>query len=405
MEFNPHHRFQHRHLLGKTGTGKSTCLSNLILADMRAGDGIFLIDPHGQDADRLLELVPSTRRRDVILFDPSDSENPAPINLLDGVTPERRAFVASSIVDSFKSVWGYDGLATPVLDQYLYNTTAALLETPGATLLGIYRMLTRQEYRAEVLAHVTDPVVQSFWAREVAAMSPRELRESTRSTLNKIGLLMADPRIRHTFGVARSAWRLEAALEGKIVIARLPQGRLGLQKTRVIGALLLARLHALALAGQGERPTCHVYIDECHQFGTGTLIEMLSGIRKFGVSLTLCHQYLDQLSRPLREAVLGTIGTRIIFRVGLADAAVLDREFPVDNTYPSVSELAPFTARISTPDRLFRETTLPPVPNGGSAETALAIRRYNRRHHTRSRRKIEVEIDRVLGNDDRPSSA
>lgn len=382
MELDPAHRFQHRYILGKTGVGKSTLLLNLMIADMEAGDGLFYIDPHGQDADRLLEYIPRSRQRDVIWYDPSDLANPAPINVLEGVAPEWRPFVASSIVDTFKSVWGYDGMATPVLDQYLYNATAALLEAPRATLLQIKPMLTDPGFRAGVLGHVTDPVIREFWEVDFPAMSAREQRETSRSTLNKIGLLAADPRTRNTLGQWRSAFDLPGVLDGRILIARLPQGRLGLQKTRVLGAILLARLHAAALARPEPRPF-HIYLDECHHFGTGTLIEMLSGIRKFGVSLTLCHQYIAQLTPALRDAVLGTVGTKIVFRVGLVDAEALRYEFPVDHLTHSVAELAPHAARISTPVGEWTEERMPGMPEGRSEERAAAIRRYSRRHHTR----------------------
>lgn len=396
-------RFQHRYLLGKTGTGKSTAMLGFMIADMRAGDGLFYIDPHGEDADRLLEHVPPERRRDVILFDPSDIDHPAPVNILENVAPDWRPFVATSVVDTMKSVWGYDTLATPVMDQVLYNSTAALLEMPGATLMGIHTMLTDPGYRETVLGHVSDPVVGAFWRREFASMTPREQRETSRSTLNKIGMLMADPRIRNTLGYPTSAIDLDGVLDGKILIARLPQGRLGLSKTRTLGAILLARLHAAALArtpGEAARRPFHIYLDECHHFGTGTLIEMLSGVRKFGVSLTLCHQYIDQLSTPLRDAVLGTVGTKIAFRVGLADAEALRFEFPVDNTFPSVAELAPHAARVSTPVREYLVPRMSAPPGRGDPESAEAIRRHSRRHHTRSRRKVEAKIGKAF----RPAS-
>jgi hypothetical protein len=392
MELDPQHRFQHRYILGKTGTGKSTTMLSLMLDDMEAGDGLFYIDPHGQDADLLLEHIPDTRKRDVILFDPSDIDNPAPINVLEHVAPEWVPFVASSIVDTFKSVWGYDQLSTPVLDQYLYNATAALLEMPGATLMHIKPMLTSSRFREQVLEHVTDPVIRDFWETDFAAMSPREQRETSRSTLNKIGLLMADPRIRNTFGYPKSAVDLPGVLDGKILIARLPQGRLGLQKTRILGAILLARLHAVALS-RSDRTAFHIYLDECHHFGTGTLIEMLSGIRKFGVSLTLCHQYINQLTPPLRDAMLGTIGTKIVFRVGLADAEALKHEFPVNNLFWSVADLAPHTARISTPTTQYYEREMPTLPNERNSAMAEAIRRFSQRHHTRSRGRVEKQIE------------
>ena len=383
MDLDPAHRFQHRYILGKTGVGKSTLMLALMLEDIAAGDGLFYIDPHGEDADRLLEYIPESRRRDVILFDPSHLDQPQPINVLADVAPEWRPFIATSIVDTFKSVWGYDGMATPVLDQVLYNATAALLEAPKATLFGIWRMLIDEPYRTTVLEHVSDPVVSDFWIREFASLSPREQRETTRSTLNKIGMLMADPRLRATFGRARSAIDLPGILNGKIMIARLPQGRLGLSKTRAIGAILLARLHAATLAREGRQPF-HIYLDECHHFGTGTLIEMLSGVRKFGISLTLCHQYLDQLQVPLRNAVLGSVGTKIVFRVGLADAEALKHELPVNSVMHSVAETPPFRARVSTPAGEFMSPRLPTLPNERSKKGAERIRRLSRRHYSRN---------------------
>ncbi len=388
MELPPHDRFQHRTILGKTGMGKSTLMRALMLRDIEAGDGLFYIDPHGGDADKLIEHIPRKRRSDVILFDPSDAEHPAPVNVLEGVAPEWRAFTASSLVDTFKSIWGYDTTSTPVMDQYLYNSIAALLEMPRATLMDMYFMLTREPFRNTVLTHVTDPAIRDFWETQFTAMGERERRETARSTLNKIGMLIADPRIRAVIGYPKSVFRFDDVLKGKILIARLPQGRLGLQKTQMLGSLLLARIHAAALARTDRKPF-HIYLDECHHFGTGTLIEMLSGIRKFGVSLTLCHQYIDQLQPRLRDAILGTVGTKIVFRVGLADAEALRHEFPVDNLKVSIAETPPFVAQISTPEGRFTcpIETLPDAPNG--AENAKKVRAFSKRHHTIARKRVE----------------
>ena len=383
MHLNPAHRFQHRYILGKTGMGKSTCMLSLMLEDIERGDGVFYIDPHGEDADHLLGYIPEHRRRDVILFDPSQAGQSQPINVLENIAPDWRPFVATSMVDTFKSIWGYDGMSTPVMDQILYNATAALLDAPRTSLLGLYNILTDDMYRTKIQSHITDPIVRDFWAREFESLPPRERREMTRSTLNKIGLLMSDPRVRATLGKAKSAIDLPGILDGKIMIAKLPQGRLGLSKTRILGGILLARLHAAALAREGRRPF-HIYLDECHHFGTGTLIEMLSGIRKFGVSLTLCHQYLDQLPIPLRQAVLGSVGTKIVFRVGLADAEALRHELPVNSVMSSVAETQPYQARVVTPDGEYMAAELPTLPNERCEAMAARIRRWSQRHYARS---------------------
>jgi hypothetical protein len=389
MELPPQYRFQHRTILGKTGMGKSTLMRQLMLRDMEAGDGLFYVDPHGGDADRLIEHIPRQRRSDVILFDPSDIEHPAPINVLEGVSPQWRAFTASSLVDTFKSIWGYDTMSTPVMDQYLYNSIAALLEMPRASLMDMYFMLTREPFRNEVLAHVTDPAIRDFWQTQFATMPERERRDSTRSTLNKIGMLIADPRIRAVIGYPKSVFAFDDVLNGKILIARLPQGRLGLQKTQVLGALLLARIHAAALARPDTTKPFHIYLDECHHFGTGTLIEMLSGIRKFGVSLTLCHQYIDQLTPRLRDAILGTVGTKIVFRSGLADAEALRHEFPVNGIYDSIAETGPFEVQINSPDGRSKCAVANDTPLPEGEKTAKRVRAYSKRHYTMSKKRVE----------------
>lgn len=393
MELPHTNRFQHRYILGKTGTGKSTLMRAMMLDDIARGDGLFYVDPHGQDADALLEHIPSARRTDVILFDPSDDENAAPINLIADVPTAWRPFVASSMVDTFKSIWGYDTLSTPVLDQYLYNTVAALLAMPGATLMDIRFMLTSEPFRQKAIGYVADPAIRSFWTYDFTALSERERRETTRSTLNKIGALVADPRVRGVIGYPKSTIRLEQVLGGKILIARLPQGRLGLQKTQMLGSLLLARLHMAALAREDRQPF-HIYLDECHHFAPGTLSEMLSGVRKFNVSLTLCHQYIAQLPVRLRDAILGTVGTKIVFRVGEADAEALRHEFPVNQVWHAVSETPVYAAQVSLPVGRTSLKVDPDIEFASRPEMARRIRAHSRRHHTIRRTRVERFVAR-----------
>lgn len=388
------YRYLHRYIIGKTGTGKSTTLINLMLKDIAAGDGVFFIDPHGDDAITLLNRIPKKRRNDVILFDLSDRERPIGFNVFENVSDERKPFVASSIVDTFKSIWGYTNIATPVLDQYLYNATAALLDYPGATLIHMKFMLTSAEFRKRVIEHITDPVIRDFWQHDFAALTEKEKRETTLSTRNKLGMLIADPRIRNVLG-QRSAFTMEEVLRGKILIARLPQGKLGIQKTAVIGSLLLATLHS-AILDREDRSPFHIYIDECHHFATPTLIEMLSGIRKFGVSLTLAHQYLDQLPIPARNAILGTVGTKIAFRVGVKDAQYLETEFIIDGLNASIADLPQHVARISAPHGDY-DQEMPTLPEESDPEGYRKAVAFSQRHYGKDRDKIQASIERIIG--------
>lgn len=390
MNWRNNERFQHRWIIGKTGVGKTTLLLNLALADIEAGDGLLFIDPHGDAIDTILSLFPKRRAEDLVLFDPSEWEWPTAWNPLQGITPERKAFVASSMLDTFKSVWNYTDLTTPTLDQTLYNGIASLLDVPDGSLLGLKFMLTSETYRTQVKGHITDPIIKDFW-NDFELLPAKDKREMVRSTLNKIGHLLSDPRIRHTIGQSKSAFDLENVLnKGKVLLCRLPQGKLGLQKTSIIGSLLLAQVHATALERSKGVPF-HIYIDESHHFAGPSLMEMLSGIRKFNVSLTLANQYLDQMSKPFQSAVIGNVGTKVGFRSGTTDSDRLLSEFPSNNVEFPLSELPPHTARIITPSDSY---TMEMDDLAGTPDEGLAdkLRKQSRRKYGSPRDHVEKKL-------------
>lgn len=330
FEISEEQRLRHVYVLGKTGVGKSTTLVNWLMGDIRAGRGCFFLDPHGDDADVLLTLIPPARRPDVIYFNPA--EFPIAFNLFDGVPPERRAFVASSIVDTFKSIWHMD--YAPNVEMFVYAACAALLETPGSTLLGLNYILTSPRYRKAIERRITDPVIRDFWHTTFDQhMTDREQRDRTLSTINKIITLIADPAIRHCIGQPNAAFDFADVIASKkIFIASLPQGDLGIEKASVIGSFLLANFHVAALQRKDDRSLFPVYIDEFHHFGNRTIREALSGLRKFGISLVLSHQYTAQLSPEMQAAILGSVDTIVCFQVGPADAEALAPQFR--NTKP-----------------------------------------------------------------------
>jgi hypothetical protein len=312
-EIDGSQRLRHIYVLGATGTGKSTTLLNWISKDIRAGLGCFFLDPHGQDAERLMELIPPERRRDVIYFNPA--EFPIGFNVLDGVPENRRAFVASTIVDTFKSVWKLTN--APNVEMFVYAAVAALLETPGSTLLGLNYILTSPRYREQVLRKIVDPVVRDFWANTFEKhMTEREQRDRSLSTINKIFTLIADPAFRNCLGQHSAFDFKQVIAERKIFIASLPHGSLGIEKSSIIGSFLLASLHIAALQRADDLSVFPVYIDEFHHFGNRTAMEMAAGLRKFGVSLCVAHQYMAQVSPEMRAAILGTFGTIVAFQIG-----------------------------------------------------------------------------------------
>jgi Helicase HerA, central domain len=387
-------RARHLWIVGKTGVGKSTFLLNAIQQDIRAGSGIAVFDPHGDLADAVLLLVPPKRRKDVILFDPSDRDFPIAFNIFDNVPIERRPFVASSVVDCFKAIWGNSW--GPQLEMFLYAASAALLDFPGGTLLGLKHIITSKIYRARVLGHVRDPAVRNFWETDFAKHMPeKEQRERTLSTLNKIGQLITDPTIRNVIGQTRSRLSFARIMDGrKIFIARLAQGDLGIQKSSLIGALLISALHTAALQRSDNRTPFHVTVDEFHNFGLG-FKEMLSGIRKFGVTLTLCHQYIGQVADDLAEAMIGTIGATLAFQLGGNDADSLSKTFHLKPE--ELSSLEPHTAYVNIGART-HQLRMELAPNQIYRGSPQRIRRECRSKYAVRREYVEKRIAAFIHN-------
>jgi hypothetical protein len=337
-------RQNHFWIIGKTGQGKSSFLQNAIQQDIRAGNGLALFDPHGDLAEAVLALIPPKRRKDVILLDPTDHDYPIGFNILDRVPIERRPFVASSVVDCFKAIWGSSW--GPQLEMFLYAGAAALLDFPDGTLVGLKFLITSKSYRTRVLGHIRDPAVRDFWQTDFQKHMPeKEQRERTLSMLNKIGQLITDPSIRNIIGQPTSRLSFTEIMNSKkIFIASLRQGDLGIQKSSLIGSLLISSIHLAALQRTANRTPFHVYVDEFHNFHGFN--EMVSGIRKFGISLTLSHQYISQLTPDLRDAMLGTIGTIISFQIGGDDADRLSKTFHIKPE--ELTALEPYTAYVTT---------------------------------------------------------
>lgn len=332
-------RTQHIDIFGSTGTGKSTLQKDIIISDIKRGDGVLFIDPHGPDTDDVLAAIPDARRNDVLVFDPSDTEFPIGWNVLEGIPTDDIPLVASSYVDTMKDAWDFSSVSTANMDMYIYCITAALIEAKE-TLLGMPLMLTSQRYRTHVVKQVADPMVKYFWTRFYEPMSKTDKGRQIQSTLNKSFILFSDPRIRNILGQQTSSFQFKDIIKAnKVFLARLPQGKLGLGKTKLLGSLLLTQFHLAALSRE-PGTTFHVHLDELHTFAGHNLELMLSGVRKFNVSLTLVHQHLDQLSHELQSAVLANTATKIAFRLSMKDSEVITKLLPPNNTRSLPYELA-----------------------------------------------------------------
>ena len=390
-------RFTHTWVLGKSGVGKSTALINWALQDINNGEGLAFFDPHGDAAEEILLHIPKPRRNDVIIFNPADRNFPVAFNILNNILPDRRPFVASSVVDCFKSIWGHSW--GPQLEMFVYAGVAALLDVPDGTLMGLKFLLTSPAYRNRVLSHVKDPAIKNFWQTDFEEHMPeKEQRERTLSTLNKIGILISDPTIRNCIGQSRTSINLKDIMDNsRILIVSLPQGQLGIEKSSLIGALLMSHLHLTALQRTRSDSPFHVFADECHHFGNKTLIEMLSGIRKFGVSLTLAHQYLDQLTDDFRAALLGTVGTIVAFRLGAADAAILEPDFQLNRDDEPLTSVLPYHAYACSTGHAHL-LKMPPTTARTYPSSPAKIRANTRHEYSTPRQYVETRITRFIEN-------
>jgi DNA segregation ATPase FtsK/SpoIIIE-like protein len=320
----------HTYIIGKTGSGKTTLLRNMIIQHLYLGHGLALLDPHGDLAEELLDHFPTSRADDLVYFNPGDLEFPIGLNLLANVPSDSRHLVASGIVAAFKGIWR-DSWG-PRMEYILYNALAALLDCQNTSLLGVNRMLTDAEYRAWVIRQVLDPFVRNFWAEEFSGYDARFVRESIAPIQNKIGQFLMNPPIRNILGQVKSKIDFRFMMDtGRVFIANLSKGKLGADKANLLGSLLATQFQLAAMSRtdtpEAERRDFHLFIDEFHNFTTDTFAAMLAEARKYRLCLTLSHQYLDQLSPEVRQAVFGNAGTMIAFRIGHTDAELLAKEF------------------------------------------------------------------------------
>ena len=396
---SPADRRQHLYLIGKTGSGKTTLLRNLIVQHIALGHGVGLIDPHGDLAEELLNHIPPSRADDLVYFNPGDLEFPIGLNLLANVAPDDRHLIASGIVGAFRSIW-HDSWG-PRLEYILYNAIAALLECPNTTLLGVNRLLTDPKYRAWVIRQIKDPFIREFWECEYGSYEPRFQREAIAPIQNKLGQFLLNPVIRNILGQVKAKVSIPFVMNNqRIFLANLSKGRLGHDKANLLGSLLTTQfqLAAMARASQPEieRRDFYLFIDEFQNFSTDAFASILAESRKYRLCLALSHQYVDQLSLPVRQAVFGNVGTLIAFRIGNTDAEVLQAEFGNEFEAQQLVDLDRYEVVIKlledgTNLQPFRATTLPPMQERVGRREKLIVR--SRERFSTPRRTVENRLN------------
>ena len=397
-------RRRHMYIVGKTGMGKTGMLRNMAIQDIQQGRGLAFVDPHGEAAESLLDFVPSHRVNDVIYFNPADLEHPIAFNVMENIDPEKRHLVASGLMGVFKKIW--PDVWSARMEYILNNAILALLEYPGATLLGVNRMLADPEYRKKVVEKIADPMVKSFWITEFSRYTQRLEVEATAAIQNKVGQFISAPLIRNIIGQVQSNIDMRKVMdEGKIIILDLSKGRIGEDNSLLLGALLITKLQLAAMSRvnvpEEQRKDFYLYVDEFQNFATESFVNILSEARKYRLDLILGHQYIAQMDEKVRDAVFGNIGTMICFRVGAEDAEFLEKEFNPEFMATDLVNLAKYNIYLKLmidglAGRPFSARTLGPwpLPEQSNADKIIKV---SRERYSTSRHIVEEKISRWTG--------
>ncbi|TWO99192.1 hypothetical protein EUA80_03165, partial [TM7 phylum sp. oral taxon 351] len=310
---------------------KSGLLELFALSDIFYNQGYCIIDPHGDFAVNNLRFVPQSRVKDVVYFNPADTQYPVAFNPLELSDPTRKPNICSEVIGVLKRMFG-DSWG-PRLEHILRFTLLALLDRPGTTLLDISRILTDKEFRKETLEYCTDVTVLQFWKHEFGQWNEKQVNESIAPVLNKVGAFTANPIIRNIIGQSRSSFDVRKIMdEGKILVVNLSKGLIGEDNAGILGSFLVTKIQLAAMSRSdipdvSKRRPFYLYVDEFQNFATDSFSVILSEARKYGLNLTVANQYISQMTENVRDAVFGNVGTTISFRVSADDAPILVKQF------------------------------------------------------------------------------
>ena len=326
-------RQRHFYIIGQTGTGKSSLLSEMIRQDIKNGEGVAVIDPHGELIEDTLANIPKERIKDVILFEPFDLERPMGLNMLEYDVPEQKDFAVQEMIAIFYKLFPPE-IIGPMFEHYMRNAMLALMadkKNPG-TLVEISRMFTDESFLQRKLEKVTDPVVKSFWLKEWKQTTGNTKSEMLGYVVSKVGRFVENEMMRNIIGQPHCSFNLEKIMqEGKIFLANLSKGMTGEVNSSLLGLILVSKIQMAAMKqakiSKDERKDFYLYIDEFQNFTTDSIATILSEARKYKLNLILAHQYIPQLTEEIRDAVLGNIGTLGVFRIGANDAEFLEKQF------------------------------------------------------------------------------
>ncbi len=399
-------RMRHLYVIGQTGTGKTTILKNMIIQDIKNGDGCCFIDPHGSDIEDILANVPKERIDDVVYFDPSYTARPVGLNMLeyDRNRPEQKIFVINELLSIFKKLFAGSSPESmgPAFEQYFRNTAMLVMEHPesGMTLLDLSRVLSDKDYRDYKLSKCKNPLVAQFWKNAEATTGDQGLQNYVPYISNKFDVFLSNDIMRPIIAQEKSTFDIREIMDKKkIFLVNLSKGRLGDINAQLIGLILVGKFlqAALSRVDSDVRPDFYLYIDEFQNVTTPSISVILSEARKYRLSLNVAHQYIAQLPDDIKSAVFGNVGSKAIYRVGPDDSEYLKSQVAPVFDASDILKIDNYNCYVSllskgSPVKPFNMTAYPsPKGNPAIVEKLKEISFYR---YGRAREEVEAEIMR-----------
>ena len=406
-------RRRHMYVIGRTGSGKTEIMKYMSVQDIKNGEGLCIIDPHGDFIEDILPHIPKERAEDVILFEPFDMERPLGLNMLEVDSEEQKDFAVQEMISIFYKLVTDPAMLGPMFEHNMRNAMLTLMadeEHPG-TITDIPRIFTDMEFQKYKVSKLKDPVVKLFWEKEMAKTSDFHKSEMLGYLISKVGRFVENAMMRNIVGQSKSSFNFREVMDKKkILLINLAKGKVGEINAKLLGLIIVSKLQMAALSRadtkEDDRPDFYLYVDEFQNFITDAFSSILSEARKYRLNLIVAHQYLGQLeqaagaqgaaSKDLRDAVFGNAGTMVAFRIGAEDSEVMAKEFkPTFNEFDLVN-VDRYNAYLKlmingTASKPFNMSTYPLLRNGNE-EQAKAIRQLSRLKFGRARAEVEEEI-------------
>ncbi len=405
IRIRPSDRRRHLYVIGQTGTGKSNFISRLIEQDILSGQGVGVIDPHGDLIEDILGKIPNERVEDVVLFDPSNMERVVGLNMLeyDPRFPEHKTFIVNELMDIFDKLYDLKQTGGPMFEQYTRNALMLLMDDPEVTytLMEVPKVLSDEKFRHKLLAKCKNTLVKDFWEKQAEkAGGEGALKNMVPYITSKFDTFISNDYMRPIIGQTKSSFNFREIIDNqKIFLVNLSKGRLGEINSSLLGLIITSKISIASFSrvdmAEEKRKDFYLYIDEFQNFATNSISTILSEARKYRLCLTISHQFIGQLPQLIRDSVFGNVGTIASFRIGADDAEFLEKQFQPFfsardliniNNYNFYTKLM-INGEISKP---FNAATLQPtVSDKGRAED---IRQYYLLVHGRDRFFVEKDI-------------